>query len=88
MNRTQLLLTLAYTFTDYRAQGQTLEPMIVDIGLPHGLLTPFNIYVALSRGSHQENPKLLIFYLFFLNPLISKLSKIRKKKENDWAYFA
>ena len=58
--RSQLPLTLAYAFTDYRAQGQTLEPVIVDIGPPpHGSLTPFNIYVALSRGTGAKNIQLL-----------------------------
>ena len=60
VNRTQLPLTLTYAFTDYRAQGQTLEPVIVDIGPPpHGSLTPFNIYVALSRGMGRDNIWLL-----------------------------
>ena len=60
VNRTQLPLTLAYAFTDHRAQGQTLEPVIVDIGPPpHGSLTPFNIYVALSRGTRAKNIRLL-----------------------------
>ena len=60
VNRTQLPLTLAYAFTNYRAQGQTLEPVIVNIGPPpHGLLTPFNIYMALSRGMGQDNIQLL-----------------------------
>jgi hypothetical protein len=50
VHRTQLPLSLAYAFTDYRSQGQTLDPVIVDIGPPpHGHLTPFNVYVALSR---------------------------------------
>ena len=60
INRTQLPLTLAYAFTDYRGQGQTLRPVIVDIGRPpSGRLTPFNIYVALSRGTGRENIRLL-----------------------------
>ena len=58
--RTQLPLTPAYAFTDYRSQGQTLEPVIVDIGRPpYGCLTPFNIYVALSRGTGRRNIRLL-----------------------------
>ena len=60
VNRTQLPLTLAYAFTDYRSQGQTLQPVIVDIGPPpHGYLTAFNIYIALSRGTGQNNIWLL-----------------------------
>ena len=60
VSRTQLPLTLAYAFTDYRAQGQTLEPVIVNIGPPpYGRLTPFNVYVALSRGTSRNNICLL-----------------------------
>ena len=45
---------------DYRSQGQTLEPVIVDTGRPpHGNLTPFNIYIALSRGTGQRHIRLL-----------------------------
>lgn len=51
VSRTQLPLTPAYAFTDYRVQGQTIRPVIIDIGHPpSGELTPFNVYVALSRG--------------------------------------
>jgi hypothetical protein len=60
VTRSQLPLTLAYAFTDYRSQGQTLLPVIVDIGSPpYGFLTPFNIYVALSRGTGRDNIRLL-----------------------------
>jgi hypothetical protein len=56
VTRSQLPLTLAYAFTDYRSQGQTLQPVIVDIAPPpYGHLTPFNIYVALSRGTGRES---------------------------------
>jgi hypothetical protein len=60
VNRIQLPLTLAYAFTDYRSQGQTLQPVMIDIGRPpYGHLTPFNIYVALSRGTSRDNIRLL-----------------------------
>jgi ATP-dependent exoDNAse (exonuclease V) alpha subunit len=60
VTRRQLPLTPAYAFTDYRAQGQTLERVIVDLGRPPtGKLTPFNAYVALSRSSGRETIKLL-----------------------------
>lgn len=59
-HRTQLPLTLAYVFTDYRSQGQLIRPVIVNIGPPpSGQLTPFNIYVALSRGMGHKNIQLL-----------------------------
>ena len=60
VTRTQLPLTPAYAFTDYRSQGQTIDPVFVDIGRPpYGFLTPFNIYVALSRGTSQNHIRLL-----------------------------
>lgn len=56
VNRRQIPLTPTYTFTDYRSQGQTLEPVIVDIAPPpHSQLTPFNVYVALSRGTGRDH---------------------------------
>jgi hypothetical protein len=60
VSRTQLPITPAYAFTDYRAQGQTIAPVIVDIGRPPtGALTPFNIYVALSRAKGRDSIRLL-----------------------------
>ena len=47
----QFPFTTAYTFTDYQSQGQTIQNMIIDIASPlTSTLTPFNIYVALSRS--------------------------------------
>jgi hypothetical protein len=43
----QYALMPAYAFTDYKAQGQTMESVIVDLAkLPTGSLTGFNAYVA------------------------------------------
>ncbi|KAF9505197.1 hypothetical protein BS47DRAFT_1306985 [Hydnum rufescens UP504] len=43
-------MTLAYSFTDYHAQGQMISFVLVDLAqLPSGHLMPFNAYVALSR---------------------------------------
>ncbi|KAF8529440.1 hypothetical protein JB92DRAFT_2548803, partial [Gautieria morchelliformis] len=60
VTRRQLPLTAAYAFTDYRSQGQTLPCVIVDIATPPtGGLTPFNVYVALSRSSGSSTIRLL-----------------------------
>ncbi|KIL55389.1 hypothetical protein M378DRAFT_90953 [Amanita muscaria Koide BX008] len=60
VTRRQIPLTPAYAFTDYRAQGQTLKHVIVDLGRPpSGRLTPFNAYVALSRSSGRDTIRLL-----------------------------
>ncbi|KAG1720148.1 uncharacterized protein EDB91DRAFT_1005431, partial [Suillus paluster] len=46
-------LTPAYSFTDYRSQGQTINNAIIDIATPPTAgLTSFNVYVALSRAQH------------------------------------
>jgi hypothetical protein len=48
----QYPLTATYAFMDYslyRAQGQTLSNVLVDIARPpHATLSLFNVYVALS----------------------------------------
>ncbi|KAF8521802.1 hypothetical protein JB92DRAFT_2707025, partial [Gautieria morchelliformis] len=53
-------LTAAYAFTDYKVQGQTLQPVVVDIGNPpSGGLNAFNVYVAISRGRSRSMIRLL-----------------------------
>lgn len=61
VSRRQLPLTAAYAFTDYRAQGQTIPHVIVDIASPPSgsELTLFNIYVALSRSKGRQSIRLL-----------------------------
>ena len=60
ISRQQLPITPAYAFTDYRAQAQTIEYCVVNIGTPpSGRLTPFNAYVALSRSRGRNNIRLL-----------------------------
>jgi hypothetical protein len=51
IHRFQLPMTSGWAFTDIQSQGQMIDPVVVDIGRPpSGQLTPFNAYVALSRG--------------------------------------
>ena len=53
-------MTPAYAFTDYRAQGQTIPYVIVDIATPPtGGLNLFNLYVALSCSSGRSSIGLL-----------------------------
>ena len=60
IERNQFSLTTAYAFTDYKAQGQTMETVIVDLAKPpSGKLTGFNAYVALSRGRGRPTIRLL-----------------------------
>ena len=56
----RLPTTAAYAFTDYKSQGQTIEYVIVDIGdPPTGHMSPFGVYVALSRSRGRGTIRLL-----------------------------
>ena len=58
--RYQYPITGAYALTDYKAQGQTLSHVIIDIARPpRGTLSLFNLYVALSRSSGRSTIRLL-----------------------------
>ena len=58
--RCQYPLCTAYTFTDHKAQGQTLEPVVVDIGpIKKFMVDPFAAYMALSRSRSQHSIRLL-----------------------------
>lgn len=58
--RQQFPMTAAYAFTDYRAQGQTILYVTVDIRTPpRGGLLLFNLYVALSRSTGRAWVRLL-----------------------------
>jgi hypothetical protein len=53
-------LTLAYAFTDFKSQGQTIEHVIVDIGKMSSFrLDPFHAYVSLSQSWGRETIMLL-----------------------------
>ena len=58
--RRQYAMTAGYAFTDYKSQGQTIEYVIIDIGKPPtGSLSPFSVYVALSRSRGRDTIRLL-----------------------------
>ena len=47
-------------FTDHKAQGQTLEHVLIDIGTTKKFpVTPFSAYVALSRSRGRDSVRLL-----------------------------
>ena len=60
VERRQYAMTAGYTFTDYKSQGQTIEYVIIDIGRPPtGSLSPFSVYVVLSRSRGRDTIRLL-----------------------------
>ena len=49
--RCQYAMAAGYAFTDYKSQGQTIEYVIINISKPPtGSLSPFSMYVVLSRS--------------------------------------
>ncbi|CAG8807920.1 25037_t:CDS:1 [Cetraspora pellucida] len=67
----KLLLTSTFTFTDFKAQGRTLEKTIVDLSGKH---TNNSIYVMLSRVQRLND--LLILKLFDESALDMRLSPV------------
>jgi len=60
VRRRQYAMTAGYAFTDYKAQGQTIEYVIIDIAQPPNKgLTAFSAYVALSRSRGRQSIRLL-----------------------------
>ncbi|KAG8911044.1 hypothetical protein FRC01_005966, partial [Tulasnella sp. 417] len=60
ITRHQYGLVPAFSFTDYKPQGQTIDHVIVDIGKPGtGGISQFNAYVAISRGRGPEKFRFL-----------------------------
>ncbi|KAF8812817.1 hypothetical protein BYT27DRAFT_7272529 [Phlegmacium glaucopus] len=60
LERRQIAIVPGYAFTDYKAQGQTMGCVIVDIAKPpSGRLSPFSVYVALSRSKGRKTIRIL-----------------------------
>ncbi|KAF8803393.1 hypothetical protein BYT27DRAFT_7214714 [Phlegmacium glaucopus] len=60
LERRQIAIVPGYAFTDYKSQGQTMECIIVDISKPpSGKLSPFSVYVALSRSRGRKTIRIL-----------------------------
>lgn len=59
--RRQIPLIPAYGLTDYRSQGQTIDKLLLDLKSPPGThsLSPFNLYVALSRSHGRDDIRIL-----------------------------
>jgi hypothetical protein len=56
----QFPMTVAYAFTDYQSQEQTIPFVLVNIALPPtGGLSLLNLYVALSQSSSHSTIQLL-----------------------------
>jgi hypothetical protein len=53
-------MTGGYAFTDIKAQGQTMGPILIDLRTPPtGQISPFSAYVALSHSRGRDTIHLL-----------------------------
>lgn len=60
ITRRQFLIEAAYSLTDYKAQGSTIAPVILDLrSPPSSNLNQFNLYVAMSRGISRNLTRIL-----------------------------
>lgn len=94
VERRQYAMTAGYAFTDYKSQGQTIEYVIIDIGRPPtGSLSPFSIYVALSRSRGRDTIRLLRDFdpnLFQNHPSealrqdMKRLERLNEETRIDW----
>ncbi|KAF9471179.1 hypothetical protein BDN70DRAFT_820350 [Pholiota conissans] len=83
-------MTLAWAFTDYRSQGQTLPFVIIDIATPPSgkPLTLFDLYIALSRSRRRANIRILrdfdesIFFSSHDSYLADEDSRLQRLNEN------
>ncbi|THH04463.1 hypothetical protein EW146_g10168 [Bondarzewia mesenterica] len=88
IRRRQFPITAAYAFTDYRAQGQTIPYVLVDIAPPPtGKLSLLNLYVALSRSSGRDSIRLLrdfderLFMAAHESPVLEEDERLTNKNE-------
>jgi len=94
IERRQYAMTAGYAFTDYKSQGQTIEYVIIDIGRPPtGSLSPFSVYVALSRSRGRETIRLLRDFdpnLFQHHPSealrvdMRRIEKLNETTKTEW----
>lgn len=94
ISRRQYAMTAGYAFTDYKAQGQTIEYVIIDIGKPPtGSLSAFSVYVALSRSRGRNTIRLLRDFdpnLFQNHPSealrleMIRLEGLNEKTKKEW----
>ena len=60
IHQRQYPICAGYAFTDHKAQGQTLEHVLIEVRTTKKFpVTPFSAYVALSRSRGQDSVRLL-----------------------------
>ena len=97
VTRTQLPIVPAFAITTYKAQGLTMNKIVVDLQVPLGTLQAASIYVPLSRLKRAED--VAIFRPFDMKVLqvrpspaqdaeLKRLDELNKKTQRECACFA
>ncbi len=76
VTRTQLPIVPAFAITAYKAQGLTMNKIVVDLQVPVGTLQVASIYVPLSRVKRAED-------IVILRPFDMKVLQVRPTSAQD-----
>jgi len=76
VTRTQLPIVPAFAITNYKAQGLTMNKIVVDLQVPIGTLQVASIYVPLSRVKRAED-------IVILRPFDMKVLQVRPTSAQD-----
>ena len=76
VTRTQLPIVPAFAITTYKAQGLTMNKIVVDLQIPPGTLQVASIYVPLSRVRRAED-------IAILRPFDMKVLQVRPSPDQD-----
>ena len=76
VTRTQLPIVPAFAITTYKAQGLTMNRIVVDLQVPLGTLQVASIYVPLSRVKTAED-------IAILRPFDMKVLQVRPSSAQD-----
>jgi ATP-dependent exoDNAse (exonuclease V) alpha subunit len=76
VTRTQLPIVPAFAITTYKAQGLTMNKIVVDLQVPLGTLQVASVYVPLSRVKRAED-------IVILRPFDMKVLQVRPSSAQD-----
>jgi ATP-dependent exoDNAse (exonuclease V) alpha subunit len=97
VTRTQLPIVLAFAITTYKAQGITMNKIVVDLQVPLGTLQVASIYVPLSRVKRAEDVAILRPFdmkVLQIRPSLAqdaelkRLDELNRKIQRECAFFA
>jgi hypothetical protein len=96
ITRTQLPIVPAFAITTYKAEGFTMNKIVVDLQVPHGTMQVASIYVPLSRVKRAKDVAILRpFHMKVLqirpslaqDTELKRLDELNKKTQHECASF-